>query len=166
VSAICPHRETRSLFAAVIAGLVCGGISMAFASTILAVARPAARTVPVLLSVWIIAGLAAAALCWRAGSPRQIWGRVALTMGFHALALPVAAAIAFGLTGILPPPANADLALSLDIFGVRLVGTPMTVRIGVAGFVLGLILVAIGDRALGRRGTPDRMRHGNGHLPR
>jgi hypothetical protein len=49
---------------------------------------------------------------------------------------------------------------------MRLVGTPATVRLGVGGFVLGLLLVAIGDRALGRRGIPDRMRRGRGRLSR
>jgi hypothetical protein len=161
-----PHRETKSLIAAVLAGAVCGGLSTVFATTILAVARPAVITVPVALAVWVVAGLTAAAFCWRPGSPRQIWGHVALTMGLHALALPVAAALAFGATGIWPPPETADLGLSLQVFGVRLVGRPATTRIGVGGFVLGLILVAIGDRALGRRGIPDRMRRGTGRLSR
>jgi hypothetical protein len=137
---------------------------MVFAATILAVARPTAITVPVALAVWGVAGLAAAAFCWRRGTPRQIWGRVALAVGLHALALPVAAAIAFGATGIWPPPETADLGLSLDIAGVRLVGTPATVRIGVGGFVLGLILVAIGDRALRGRDVPDRRRSRAGRL--
>ena len=83
-------------------------------------------------------------------------------MGLHALALPVAAAISFAATGLWPPPETADLGLTLDVFGVRLVGTPATVRFGVGGFVLGLVLVAIGDRALRRRGVPDRMRRGTG----
>jgi hypothetical protein len=80
--------------------------------------------------------------------------------------MPVAAAISFGATGIWPPPETADLGLSVDLFGVRLVGTPTTVRLGVGGFVLGLLLVVIGDRALGRRGVSDQMRRGTGRLPR
>jgi hypothetical protein len=159
-----PHRESRNLSAAVLAGLVCGCLSMVFATTILDVAWPTVMTVSVALAIWGVTGLAAAAFCWSPGTPRQIWGRVALTVGFHALALPVAAAISFGATGIWPPPGTADLGLSLSVFGVRLVGTPATVRIGVGGFVLGLILVAIGDRALGRRGTRDRTRARAGRL--
>ncbi len=159
-----PPRESRNLTAAVVAALGCGGLSMLAAVTILSVARPTVITVPVVVAVWAVAGLAAGAFCWRAGPPRQIWGRVALTMGFHALTLPVAAAIAFAATGIWPPPETADLGLNLDVSGVRLVGTPTTVRIGVGGFVLGLILVAIGDRARGRRGMPDRMRRGTRRL--
>jgi hypothetical protein len=159
-----PHRETRNLGAAGLAGLVCGGLWMLVATTILDVARPEMMTVPVKLGVGAVTGLAVAAFCWRPGTSRQIWGRVALTVGLHGLALPAAAAISFGATGIWPPPETADLGLSLDVFGVRLVGTPATVRLGVGGFVLGLLLVAIGDRALRRPGMADRMRRGVGRL--
>ena len=161
-----PYRERRSLGAAVLASLACGGLWIAVAITILGVARPGMMTVPLALGVGGVTGLAMAVFCWRPGTSRQIWGRVALTVGLHALALPVAAAISFGATGIWPPPETADLGLSLDVFGMRLVGTPATVRLGVGGFVLGLLLVAIGDRALGRRGIPDRMRRGRGRLSR
>jgi hypothetical protein len=159
-----PPHERRILTAAVLAGLVCGCLSMLFATTILAVVRPKVMTLPVALAIWGVAGLAAAAFCWSPGTPRQIWGRAALTMGLHALALPVAAAIAFAATGIWPPPETADLGLSLDVFGVRLVGSPTTVRLGFGGFVLGLILVAIGDRALQARDIPDRRRSRAGRL--
>jgi hypothetical protein len=149
----------RSLGAAVLAGLAGGGLWVLITTTILERIRPEWATVPVALGVGGVTGLAVAAFCWRPGTLRQIWGRVALTVGLHALALPVAAAIAFGATGIWPPPETADLGLSVEAFGVRLVGTPATVRLGVGGFVLGLVLVAIGDRAVrprdmrGRRGA-------------
>jgi hypothetical protein len=159
-----PHRERRNLGAALLAGLVCGGLWMLIATTILDVARPGVMTLPLALGAGGVTGLAVAAFCWRRGTSRQIWGRVALTVGLHSLALPVAAAISFGATAIWPPPETADLRLSLDVFGMRLVGTPTTVRLGVGGFVLGLLLVAIGDRALRRRGVPGRMRRGAGRL--
>lgn len=152
-----PPREKRNLGAAVLAGLGCGGLWVLLATTILGVARPGMMTVPLALGVGGVTGLSMAALCWRPGTPRQIWGRVALTVGLHALALPVAAAISFGATGIWPPPETADLGLSLNVFGVRLVGTPTTVRLGVGGFALGLLLVAIGDRALRGRGRAGRL---------
>jgi hypothetical protein len=143
--------------AALLGGLACGALWFLFATTILDVVRPGATVVPA-LAVAAVMGLAAAAFCWRPGTSREVWGRVALTVGLHALAMPVAAAISFGATGIWPPPETADLGLSVDVFGVRLVGTPTTVRLGVCGFFGGLVLVAIGDRALGRRGLPDRVR--------
>jgi len=152
----------RSLGAAVLAGLAGGGLWVLITTTILERIRPELATVPIALGVGGVTGLAVAAFCWRPGTLRQIWGRVALTVGLHALALPVAAAIAFGATEIWPPPETADLGLSVEAFGVRLVGTPATVRLGVAGFFLGLVLVAIGDRAVRRGDTRDRMRRGTG----
>jgi hypothetical protein len=144
--------------AAVVGGVACGGLWMLLAATILEVAHPSAMTPLVLGPVALLMGLAAAALCWRPGTPRQIWARVALTVGFHALALPVAAALSFAATGIWPPPETADLGLNIEFWGVRLVGTPTAVRLGVAGFVGGLLLVMIGDRALGGGGAQERMR--------
>ena len=149
-----PPGKGRNLGAALLAGLVCGGLWTLFAITILDVVRPEARTVPA-IGLGAVAGLAVAAFCWRPGTSRQVWGRVAITVGLHALAMPAAAAIAFGATGIWPPPETADLELSVDILGRRLVGTPTTVRLAFGGFVVGLLLVVIGDRALRRR-IPDR----------
>ena len=149
-----PPGKERNLGAALLAGLVCGGLWVVLATTILDVVRPRTPTVAT-IGLGALAGLAVAAFCWRPGTSRQIWGRVALTVGLHALAMPAAAAIAFGATGIWPPPETADLELSLDVLGVRLVGTSTTVRLGFGGFVVGLLLVVIGDRALRRR-IPDR----------
>jgi len=149
-----PPGKGRNLGAALLAGLVCGGLWILFAITILDVVRPEAPTVPT-IGLGAVAGLAVAAFCWRPGTSRQVWGRVAITVGLHALAMPAAAAIAFGATGIWPPPETADLGLSVDVLGLRLVGTPTTIRLGFGGFVVGLLLVVIGDRALRRR-IPDR----------
>ena len=149
-----PPGKGRDLGAALLAGLACGGLWILFVTTILDVVRPGVPMAP-RIGLGVVAGLAVAVFCWRPGTSRQIWGRVALTVGLHALAMPVAAAIAFGATGIWPPPETADLELSLDVLGVRLVGTPTTVRLGFGGFVVGLLLVVIGDRALRRR-VPDR----------
>lgn len=152
-------RPIKSTGAALVGGVSCGGLWILLAAMILEIVRPSAMTPLVLSAVGLVTGVAAAAVCWRAGPPRQIWARVALTVGFHALALPVAAALSFGATAIWPPPDTADLGLNVEVLGVRLVGTPTAVRLGVAGFVGGLILVMIGDRALGGGGAAqDRMR--------
>jgi hypothetical protein len=149
----------KSLGAALVGGVACGGLWILLAAMILEIVRPSALTPLVLGPVGLLTGLVAAAICWRPGTHRQIWARVALTVGFHALALPVAAALSFAASGIWPPPETADLGLNVEVLGVRLVGTPTAVRLGVAGFVGGLILVMIGDRALGGRGAAqDRVR--------
>ena len=144
--------------AAVVGGIACGGLSILFAATILEVVRPSAVTPLVLGALGLVIGLAAAALCWRPGTPRQIWARVALTVGFHALALPVAAALSFAATGSGRRRGRPTWASTWTIWGVRLVGTPTAVRLGVAGFVVGLLFVMIGDRALGGGGAKERMR--------
>jgi hypothetical protein len=79
-------------------------------------------------------------------------------VGFHALALPVVAVLSFAASGIWPPPETADLGLNIEVGSVRLVGTPAAVRLAVAGFVTGLVLVMIGDRALGGGGARERLR--------
>lgn len=147
-----------SLGAALIGGAACGGLWILLAATVLDVVHQGAMRPLVLGPIGLVTGLAAGALCWRPGTPRQIWARVALTVGFHALALPVAAALSFAATGIWPPPETADLGLNIEVLGVRLVGTPTAVRLGVAGFVGGLLLVMIGDRALGTGGAQERIR--------
>ncbi len=158
-SSVVRDMPIRSTGAAVVGGIACGVLWMLLAATILEIVRPSLLKPLVLLVVGVLTGLAAAAVCWRPGTPRQVWARVALTIGFHALALPVAAALSFGASGIWPPPETADLGLNVTILGTRLVGTPTAVRLGVTGFVGGLILVMIGDRALGADGAPqDRMR--------
>lgn len=159
-----PPGTARHLGAALSAGLVCGGLWFLSATMILDVVRPGGVVVPALV-LGAVAGLAAAAFFWRPGTARQIWGRAILTVGFHALALPAVAAMAFGATAIWPPPETADLGLSVDVFGLRLVGTPTTVRLGFGGFVLGVLLVVIGERALGRRRIQDRIPRA-GRLPR
>jgi hypothetical protein len=148
----------NSLGAALVGGVACGGIWILLVAPVLEVVHPRAMTPLVLAPIGLLTGLVAGGLCWRPGTARQIWARVALTVGFHALALPVAAALSFAATGIWPPPETADLGLNIEVGSVRLVGTPAAVRLGVAGFVGGLVLVMVGDRALGRGGTEDRLR--------
>lgn len=148
----------NSLGAALVGGVACGGIWILLVATVLEVVHPRVMTPLVLAAVGLVTGLAAAALCWRPGTPRQIWARVALTVGFHALALPVVAVLSFAASGIWPPPETADLGLNIEVGSVRLVGTPAAVRLAVAGFVTGLVLVMIGDRALGGGGARERLR--------
>jgi hypothetical protein len=133
--------------------VVCGGLWVLAVWTVLEVIRPEALTAPLAVGVWGLTGLVVAIVTARPGSPRQVWGRAVLTMGLHALALPVAAVLSFAATGFWSPADTVDPWLSLDALGVRLVGTPAAVRLGVGGFFLGLLLVSIGDRALRSTGA-------------
>ncbi|MGH7349652.1 MAG: hypothetical protein ACREI6_06525 [Candidatus Rokuibacteriota bacterium] len=122
---------------------------MLILATVLDAARPETLTVPLMAGVWAATGLVMAALLSQPGPLRQVWGRAAVTTGLHALALPVAAAISFVVAGAQWSPSNPGaLELSATVLGVRLAATPLAIRVGVGGFVLGLLLLSIGDRAL------------------
>lgn len=146
---------------AVLAGAVCGGLWVLIVTIIIGVARPGMMTAPLALGIWGTTGLAVAVFVMRPGTPRESWGRVAMAVGLHGLALPIAAAISFVVTAVVwSPVETTELELSLDILGVRLARTPTIVRLGVSGFVLGLLLISVGDRALRRPGRAARILRG------
>jgi hypothetical protein len=149
------QASSRNAEAAGLAGVVCGGLWALGATTVLEVFRPDMPTTPIVVAIWIATGLGVAIFLLGPGPARVAWGRAALTMGLHALGLPLAAAVAFWATSLWPPAETADLGLNVTILGVRLIATPTAVRVAVLGFVLGLLLVAIGDRAL-RRSARER----------
>lgn len=155
----------RHLGAAALAGAACGGLWLLFVSTVLDIVGPGAISIPIALGLWAAPALAVATGLSAPGTPRRSWGRAALVVGLHAFAMPVAAAVSLAASGLWPPADAADLGFSMDLLGVRLVGSPATVRLGVGGFVVGLLLVAIGDRALQRR-APQRIRGGADRLVR
>jgi len=147
---------------AVLAGAVCGGLWVLIVTTIIGVARPGMMTAPLMLGIWGTTGVAVAVfMMMRPGTPRESWGRAAMAVGLHGLALPIAAAISFVVTAaVWSPVETTELELSLDILGVRLARTPTIVRLGVSGFVLGLLLISVGDRALRRPGRAARILRG------
>lgn len=70
-----------------------------------------------------------------------------MAVGLCVLALPIAAAISLVVAGAKWPPVDPiSIELSGDVLGVRLAGTAATVRLAVASFLLGLLLVSVGDR--------------------
>jgi hypothetical protein len=148
---------------ALLAGAVCGGVSALVVAVLLEGATREGLAVPLLAGVWAVSGLVTAAVLLRPARSRERWGRAAIVTGLHALALPAATAISCVVAGARWTPAEpSPLELTATVLGVRLATSPMAVRLGVGGFVLGLLLLSIGDRAL--RGL---RRTGNlGGLPR
>ncbi|HKW94258.1 MAG TPA: hypothetical protein VJX92_20410 [Methylomirabilota bacterium] len=143
--------------AALLAGAVCGGLWVLLVGLVLDAASPELSTVRAMAAVWIATGLVVGALLVRlpVGSARQAWGRAAMVIGAHGLALPLAAAISFVVAGTRwSPDEVGNLELSATILGVQLAANPTAIRIGFGGFVLGLLLLAIGDRALRRLSRP------------
>ncbi len=143
--------------AALLAGAVCGGLWALLVGLVLDAANPELNTVRALVVIWIVTGLAVGAWLVRSpvGSARQAWGRAAVVISAHALALPLAAVVSFVVAGARWSPDDVgNLELSATILGVQLAANPTAIRIGFGGFVLGLLLLAIGDRALRRLRRP------------
>jgi hypothetical protein len=131
------------------AGAICGGVWALAAAIVLDAAGPGRIPMLVLAGVWAATGLAAAVVLSRPGLPRQRWGRAAIAIGLHGLALPVAAAISFVVAGAQWSPSDpGNLELSATILGVRVAASPLAIRAAVGGFVLGLVLLSVGDRAM------------------
>lgn len=135
-----------------LAGAICGGFWVLAVSLVLSAMAPGPLPIPLLAAVWIVTGFAMSIALSRPGSPRTTWGRAVTAIGLHALALPLAAAVAFVVGGARgSPPAAGHAELSATVLGVRMAASPMAIRAAVVGFVVGLVLLAMGDRALRRR---------------
>jgi len=134
---------------ALLAGAVCGGVWALVVGLVLDAAGPGSLPLWLLAGVWAATGLTVAVLLARPGTPRQLWGRAAIAIGLHGLALPVAAAVSFVVAGRQWTPADpGHQELSAIILGVRVAASPTAIRVAVGGFVLGLVLLSVGDRAV------------------
>lgn len=134
---------------ALLGGAVCGGVWALAAAIVLDAAGPGRTPALLLAGIWVATGLAVAVALSKPGLPRQLWGRATIAIGLHGLALPVAAAISFVVAGAQWSPSDpGSLELSATILGVRVAASPMAIRAAVGGFVLGLVLLAVGDRAM------------------
>jgi hypothetical protein len=147
-------REERSARyrVALFAGAVSGGLWVLLVDTLLDAAGPWTLPLPLMAGAWAGTGLGVAALLARPGGLRELWGRAAIAVGLHALALPVAVAVSLVVAGARWSASDpGSLELTAVVMGVRLAATSTAIRVGVAGFVLGLLLLSVGDRALRAR---------------
>jgi hypothetical protein len=144
-----PEQQGDRFGVALLAGAVCGGLWVLLVGIVLDAMGPGRISRPLLGGVWGATGLAVALALSRPGSPRALWGRAAVAIGLHGLALPFAAAISFVVAGAQWSPSDPGrLELSATILGVRVAASPLAIRMAVGGFVGGLILLSVGDRAL------------------
>lgn len=132
-----PRRRGRRLpkiLVAVVAGLVCGALWMLLVETAANTIRPDTIRVPIVLLVGVVAALVVAVLLSVSESLTAVVGLSMIVIGFHCLALPIAALVSFSLAGAAwLPGASAEL---------------LTVGLGVAGLPAGALLVFLGDRVL------------------
>ena len=107
--------------------------------------RPDTIRAPVVLLVGVVAALVVALILSVSESLNAVVGSSMIVIGFHCLALPLAAVISFLLAGAAwLPGASSELR---------------TVGLGVAGLPAGALLVFLGDRVLRVRRRRVRRRH-------
>jgi hypothetical protein len=137
---------------ALVAGAVCGALWILLVDTVVNAPRIGATNEPAVLVVGVVtAALVAASLLSSLSRPdrlRQVVGLSAMVIGFHCLALPIAALLSLLVRGAPRFPAARGPALTAVILGTRFVGDLRTVGLSVGGLLVGLCLVFIGDRVL------------------
>jgi hypothetical protein len=126
------RRKVAKILVSLAAGAVCGGFWMLLVNTAGATPNGANETA-VLGFGGMLAALIAASLLRRPNRGHTVVARSMMTVGFHSLALPIAALIST-VAGDLP---GANLRL---------------VALSVGGFISGVLLVFVGDRELRRQG--------------
>ncbi len=135
------RRKLAKILVPLGAGSVCGALWILLVDTAANTAIPDAMNEPAVLAVGVVTALVAASLLSMPDRLSQVAGLSAMAIGFHSLALPIAALISFMIGGAQK---GDDLH---------------TVALSVGGLLLGLFLVFIGDRVLrGRRMRSSRPR--------
>jgi len=126
------RRKLAKILVPLVAGSVCGALWILLVDTAANTAIPDAMNEPAVLAVGVVTGLGAASLLSLPNRLSEMVGLSAMAIGFHSLALPIAALI------------------SLLVGGAQ-AGDLRTVALSVGGLLLGLFLVFIGDRVLRSR---------------
>lgn len=148
------QRRLAKIVVALVAGSVCGALWILLVDTAFneGIGRPS------VFVVGVVTALAVAGVLLRPNSMNEVLGRSVMAIGFHSLALPIAALVSFVLGGAQWfPAASVRPALGAVVLGIRLAGDLRTVGLSIGGLLLGLLLVFVGDRMF-RRGRVRRAR--------
>jgi hypothetical protein len=142
------HRrggKRTKILVAFAAGSLCGALWMLLVDTAANTIRPDTIKGWAVLLVGVVAALVVALFLSVSESLTAVVGLSMIVIGFHSLALPIAALISFLLAGAAwLPGASAELR---------------TVGLGVAGLLVGAVLVFLGDRVLRVRRMRVHRRH-------
>jgi hypothetical protein len=125
-------RKLTKMLVALVAGSVCGVLWILLVDTAVSAAIPDAMSEPAVLAVGVVTALVAASLLSMPDRLSRVAGLSAMAIGFHSLALPIAALIAL-------------------LVGEAQAGGLRTVALSVNGLLVGVFLVFVGDRVLRRR---------------
>jgi hypothetical protein len=126
------RRKLVKMLVTLVAGSVCGAFWILLIDTAVNPAIPDAMHEPAVLVIGMVTALVAASLLWMANHLSEMVGLSAMAMGFHSLALPIAALISIVAGG----------AHAVDVRAVAL---------SIGGLLLGVCLVFVGDRRRRRR---------------
>jgi hypothetical protein len=127
-------RKLTKMLVALVAGSVCGALWMLLVDTVANTILTDTINESAVLLVGVVTALVAALFLSAPTSLEEVAGLSMMVIGFHCLALPIAALISFVAAGSAwLPSASAEL---------RAVG------LSVAGLLVGVLLVFLGDRAL------------------
>ncbi len=146
------RRKVAKLLVAFGAGSVCGGLWVLLVNIVVNAADSDALDESAVLVVGLVTALVAAFLLSTPDSLAEVAGLSAMAIGFHSLALPLAALVSFLAAGAQWfPTASARPPLTAVILGARSAGNLRTVGLSLGGLLVGLCFVFVGDRVLLRR---------------
>jgi hypothetical protein len=132
-------RKAARILVTLGAGSVCGALWMLLVDTVANTVSIDTISESAVLLVGVVTALVAVLLLSAPTSLREVAGLSMMVIGFHSLALPVAALSAFVVAGAAwLPGASAEL---------RAVG------LSVAGLLVGILLIFLGDQVLRPRRT-------------
>ena len=123
------RRKLAKILVPLVAGSVCGALWILLVDTAANTAVPDAMNEPAVLAVGVVMALGAASLLSLPNRLSEMVGLSAMAIGFHGLALPIAALI------------------SLLVGGAQ-AGDLRTVALSVGGLLVGVFLVFVGERVL------------------
>ena len=155
-----PLRLAKAI-ATLVGGAAAGGAALLVVTTVVNAGKPGAMTTEVMLGVWAVGAVAAMLFIGRAPLIRRVVTRTCLAVGVQGVMLPLATLTAFVVAGArLAGSAGGARERTVEVFGVRLVGNLPAIWIALGGFVVGLTLVVVADRARRRVGRRRARRAG------
>jgi hypothetical protein len=141
-------RRLAKAFATLVGGTAAGAASLLVVATVVNAGKPGTLTQTEMLAVWAVASVIAMLFIGRAPLIRRVVTRACLAVGVQGVILPLATLLSFVVAGTrLAGSAGNGGERTVEVFGVRLVGSLPAVWIGLGGFCVGLALVIVSDRA-------------------
>jgi hypothetical protein len=141
-------RLLAKAVATLLGGTAAGAASLLVVATVVNAGKPGTLTGHASLAIWAVASVASMLFIGRAPLLRRAVTRACLAIGVQGVILPLATLLSFVVAGTrLAGSAGTGGERSVEVLGVRLVGSLPAVGVGLAGFCLGLALVFVGDRA-------------------